>query len=452
MTNFIFARRDLQKRIDRLKRVLSEGQIVEIVNRLNTPGWNRLPAMWEIVVLDAFSQEAKLRHEVPLPSGRRPDLELTYFSPNGEVLLVVGDVLAVSDKGLDEQNPVDVLFEKVPEIARKHGVDPVKLSYKVEGERIGRYGDGRMQLALPKRGELIELLRAEVAAWLHGVRQAPEEQHVYKPVDESLRFSIAYDPSASSVTGSYLSYDVAASREKNPLYKALKAKKDQLIGAPEQALKLLVACDGDSALLHNISSSSRTPGTYSALQIVDHFLSKHSGIDAVALISVEERRTALDPKTYRKLRFNVSVKGRELPDDKFSKNYALLDELMRGAMKHFPAPQKAPYNAIRRCLEPGVGHSQMGAYQLTVEGGNVSKVSISSRGLMGLISGAVTQNEFIIAHERPGSPSIASYFSDALAQGRMIVGIEIEEMDGLDDDYFTIHFGDADAAISPFRV
>ncbi|XQA66836.1 hypothetical protein ACM9XC_05700 [Xanthomonas sacchari] len=452
MTNFVFARRDLQKRIDRLKGVLSENQIVEIVSRLNAPGWNRLPAMWEVVVLDAFSQEAKLRHEVPLPSGRRPDLELTYSSPNGEVLLVAGDVLAVSDKGLDEQNPVDVLFETAPEIARKHGVDPVKLSYKVEGERIGRYGDGRMQLALPNRGELIELLRAEVAAWLHGVRQAPQEQHVYKPVDESLRFSIVYDPSASSVTGSYLSYEVAASREKNPLYKALKAKKDQLIGTPEQALKILIACDGDSALLRNISSSPRRPGTYSAVQIVDHFLSKHSGIDAVALISIDERRNFPDPTVHRKLRFDVRVKELGLPGDDIAKRCALLDELLRAAIKHFPAPQTAPYNAIRRCLEPGVGHSQMGAYQLTVEDGNVSKVSVSSRGLMGLISGAVTQKEFIIAHERPGSPSIASYFSDALAQGRMIVGIEMEEMDGLDDDYFTIHFGDADAAISPFRA
>ncbi|WP_407473187.1 hypothetical protein ABFT98_05370 [Xanthomonas campestris pv. raphani] len=452
MTNFVFARRDLQKRIDRIKRVLSEDQIIEIVNRLNTPGWNRLPAMWEVVVLDAFSQAAKLKHEVPLPSGRRPDLDLSYSSPNGEVLLVIGDILAVSDKGLDEQNPVNVLFETVPEIARKHGVDPVKLAYKIEGERIGRYGDARMQLSLPKRGDLIKLIYSDVAEWLQRVRQAPEDEHIYKPVGENLNFSISYDPKASSAISNYVSYGVAASREKNPLYKALKAKKEQLDAAPKLSLKLLVACDGDSTLLHDISSSMRVPGNYSAVQIVDHFLSKHSGIDAVVLISVEERRNFPSPKTHRKLRFEIRVKDLGLPGDAISKRCALLDELIREAMKHFPPPQRAPYNAIRRCLEPGVGHSQMGAYQFSDKGHNVSKISISSRGLMGLLSGTMTQEEFINAHERPGSQNIASLFSDALTQGRMIVGIEMEEMDGLDDDYFTIYFGDADAAISPFRI
>ncbi|QWN15986.1 hypothetical protein DGN02_09130 [Xanthomonas citri] len=197
--------------------------------------------MWELVVLDAFAQVASVRHEVPLPSGKRPDLLVDYQSAAGAKLLVVGDILTVSDKGLDENNPVDVLFEHTPVIARKHGVDPVKLAYKINGRPTGKRGQVKVQLALPNRGQMIALLHSEVVPWIKAINTNPHQKDTFKPLDENLDFSITYDPAQTSTMGSYTSYDVAPSKEVNPLYKALKAKTEQLEGVTEGAFKFLVA-------------------------------------------------------------------------------------------------------------------------------------------------------------------------------------------------------------------
>jgi hypothetical protein len=54
-------------------------------------------------MLDALSRVGGLRHEVELSNGRRRDFELT-INTEAEDVVVIGDVTAVSDAGLDEQN------------------------------------------------------------------------------------------------------------------------------------------------------------------------------------------------------------------------------------------------------------------------------------------------------------------------------------------------------------
>lgn len=452
MTNFIFSRRDIQQRINRLSSTVTADQLEVMVAKLNTPGRNRLPTMWEVLVLDALAQEGALRHELPLSSGSKPDFELTYQSSGGHALLVIGDVLTVSDTGLKELNPVDVLFEQTPAIANKHGVDPNRISYKIDGQQVGRHGDARMQLGLPKRGELIALLNGEVSGWLRKVGRNPDSPSQFQPSQEGLTFTISYDPTGRSRSGSYLSYDVAASREKNPLYKALRDKKIQLEGASEDAIKLLIACDGGCAVLRSNTSSFRAPGTYNASQIADHFLNKHSGIDAILLITVEEQRSPFDPKTSRRLRFDLRVDAETAPAQPLPLVYRLLDELARKSIHHFPAPQRVPYNAIRRCQEPGLGHSQMGVYRMADKGLKGRTVSISARGLLELLSGRISSEQFKQAHRWDSAMPGWNPFANALAEGRMIADVKIEAMDDLDDDWLTLEFGEVDAAVAPFST
>ena len=103
----------MQRCIGRLASVVGSSQMGSVVDRLNARGDQRLSAMWELVILDAMSRVGKLRHEVPLANGSRPDFELATEADGGRELLVVGDITAVSDAWLDEQNPVNVLFEEV---------------------------------------------------------------------------------------------------------------------------------------------------------------------------------------------------------------------------------------------------------------------------------------------------------------------------------------------------
>ncbi|UKR53757.1 hypothetical protein K4A87_07860 [Xanthomonas fragariae] len=432
--------------IKRLHGALSHEQLSGLVKKLNTPNEQRLPTMWELVVLDAFTQVASVRHEVPLPSGKRPDLLVDYQSAAGIKLVVVGDILTVSDKGLDENNPVDVLFELTPVIAKKHGVDPVKLAYKINGGRTGKRGQVKVQLALPNRGQMIALLHSEVVPWLKAINTKPHQKDTFRPSDEKFDFSITYDPAQTSTMGSYTSYDVAPSKEVNPLYKALKAKTGQLEGAPECAFKLLVACDGDCGLFRSNASMASMGGTFTDQQIVDHFLTKHSSIDGVLLIGVEEKRDLFSAQTNRKLRFDLRARGSFDPK-RLTSPYAELDELIRSALIRFPGPYLAPYNAARRCLEQETRHIAQGRYRLTSGGvGNMS-VSISSRDLLQLLSGQLSQEDFCKAYRFDAQH--INPFALALSQGRLIQGASLSKLDG-DDDLINFEFGEMDPAIAPF--
>lgn len=84
MSSFIFARRDLQRAIDRLNLILTADQMKSLIDRMNRPGEQRLPTMWEAVMLDALTTIGTLRYEIVLSNGRRPDFELTVPGPGQE--------------------------------------------------------------------------------------------------------------------------------------------------------------------------------------------------------------------------------------------------------------------------------------------------------------------------------------------------------------------------------
>lgn len=444
---FIFSRRDIQERIERLSKILREDQVSALINRLNKPDKNRLPAMWEVVVLGALSHEGELEHEACLPSGKRPDIDLSHISSSGQPLRIIGDILTVSDAGLHEQNPVDLLFEYGPKLAKKFGLGQSSLSFRIEGGRDGKYGDGRMRLALPKRGQLIELLHGEVTAWLREVSKQPGKHCVFRPKNTEIGLTITYDPTAKTQSGSYLSYDVAASLEKNPIYKALRDKKDQLSGAQEGAIKLLIVCDGGSSLLRS-GSTFRAPGNYGVLQIVDHFLTKHSGVDAVLLIAVEEKHSFLPPRISRSLKLDLRVTAAHRGPP-ISAQCGVLDALLSRAAARLPQPQFSAYNAAKWCLNPGTGRSRMGDYRISYEGSK-RMVEISARGLMELLAGAVSLEEFEQAHRWGLSGGHVNPFNAALEDGRSLACVGVQKREGVDDDWIRFEFGEVDAAISPF--
>src|SRR5690606_7787367 len=95
-TVLIFARRAIQKRIEELRETLDQSSVDDLVARLNRIGKDRLAAMWEVVVLSGLAKIGILEHELPLRSGRRPDIRFS----NPEVRFTA-DITSVSDSGLD---------------------------------------------------------------------------------------------------------------------------------------------------------------------------------------------------------------------------------------------------------------------------------------------------------------------------------------------------------------
>lgn len=113
----IFARRALQLRLDELRLCLGDEAVSALAVRLNRPGKDRLAAMWEVVVLHSLSKQGNLRNELPLGSGRRPDVAF-----NNDALVVTADITTVSDEGLDEKNPYRELSELIEATKNRLGL------------------------------------------------------------------------------------------------------------------------------------------------------------------------------------------------------------------------------------------------------------------------------------------------------------------------------------------
>lgn len=77
------------------------------------------------------------------------------------------------------------------------------------------------------------------------------------------------------------------------------------------------------------------------------------------------------------------------------------------------------------------------------------RISISSRGLLDLLAGAISSDQF---HEAQfwSDSRIKNMFASMRSQGRLITNVRIEPMDAPDDDWLTFEFGNPDPAASPF--
>lgn len=443
MSNFVFSRRALQRSINRLSAKLERRQLASIVDRLNRAGDARLPAMWELVLLDALAQVGTLRHEGQLPNGRRPDFEWTATASNGEGLLIVGDVATVSDAGLDEQNPVEDLGAELSRLASKAGLDPNHFGYDVRGGRVGPYGDARIKLSLPSKGQLLALMREEVTPWIRRLMRSPGQPDRFEYVAPGVGFSLTYDPKQRYARGGHLCYDVAASLDKNPLFGALKGKVKQLRHAPPEALRLIIACDGGSALLRE--SPLYSPGTFNARQVATDFLRQNSSIDAVLLVAVHEERPLGYRATYQ-MKYDWVVAPPHTRSPRMTAGaIASLDAVLRAAVTHVPQPVRSAYNAAIRCREPGYGPDMIGGYTMS-EG----RISLSSRALQRLLAGELTVDEFVATHGWNDKPGTSNPFARMSRAGRMIIKIDIEDAGDKDDDWLSFNFGPPDPAGAPF--
>ncbi|MDO9436619.1 hypothetical protein [Hydrogenophaga sp.] len=443
---FIFSRRWLQRCIDDLAAILDADALHKIVARLNRRGMGRLPAMWELVFLKALSRSGQLRHEVQLPNGRNPDFEWT-LADGGREVCVWGDITTVSDAGLDEKNPVDHLCSEITRLARKYKLKPNHFRFDVRGGRVGEYRKSAMELFLPKRGELQELIKAHVEPFIRNVSQAPHRNaHFdYKEVDAD--FSVTYDQSQAFAGGGYLCYDVAVSLTNNPIFKALKAKTAQLSCAPDDALRLIILCDADCAAMRHDPLSSTA---YSSGSIAAEFLRQSKSVDAVLLATVRSISHGILLPRELALKFDLVVSRAESRPLRMSdERCAVMEEALNRAVAVFPSPQLEPQNAVRRCFESGYGYGKRGAHSMSQK-----TIKISSRALLQLLAGDISQDTFLKEHgwtESEFRPSYPNPFQMALKRGDMFKVVRVEGGGDADDDWIAFDLTDPDPSISPFR-
>jgi len=143
----IYQRRALQRRLDELRDVLDGKAVDKLAERLNRAGKDRVAAMWELVVLHGLSKCGQLQNEVALASLRRPDI---LFEQGA--LRLTAEVTAVSDEGLDKDNPYNELRQLIEATKNNLKLPIGSLDLRVRARHESTKRGTRTVLLLPSRG------------------------------------------------------------------------------------------------------------------------------------------------------------------------------------------------------------------------------------------------------------------------------------------------------------
>jgi len=436
----IYQRRAIQRRLDELREVFGCDDVNKLVARLNRPGKDRIAAMWELVVFHGLSKCGQLKTEVPLDSGRRPDIFLEQ-----EALRITADITAVSDESLDKENPYNELGQLIEAAKKKLGLPIGGVHIRIGSRHENTKRGPRTVLLLPPREKLQEFVRQTVLPQLRDqIREGKAQLHV-EVQDGNIGLDITIDPDKSPYSSvSYAAYDLPKIKDRNPLFNALKAKTEQLRGA--EGFTGIIVGDGGCVAL---SASTVSGGAVSAEHIVEEFFRQYSSVDFVLLLSVRERRqhwmtvSAPDRQNYVRVFFNEKCEVR-----------TELNELFETMVQHFPKPAMMPVNGALRAREDGYSLGHHGGYSMS----GSSTVRVSLREFTEIFAGLRTLQDngaknVDAARKLNQKPShVNQLVLSNLSAGRLPISIEIIRTDEDDnDDWVEIRFGDTDPSIAPLR-
>jgi hypothetical protein len=435
----------MQARINDLAKTLSPTQLTAIINRLNATDATRLHVMWELVILHGLSQAGHLKHEQALPNGRCPDIRWTINKQDGDELLIIGDITTISDDGLDAQNPVKYIRAEIFRLASKFGLRPGNFWIDVRGETIGPRHRSKMRLMLPEKSEISSFIKTELEPWFYSIREAPTIQSKFDRTESNTNFKIIYDPNWENGGGSHTSYTIATSKSINPLFSALKGKVKQLNGAPDDSLRIIIACDGGCDLIRN-GNQGKSHYTYSAREVAEDFLRQNRSIDAVLLATVDEQHHPFSSRPEYQMSYELIcaplwARSHRATNDSIES----LTAALHVALPNVPKPLRPAYHSASLLKTPGVGYDQLGRHSMQ---GN--KITISSRGLLRLLAGEISTEEFIRAHGWDESTNHANPFASNLKNGFMISNLDVAGDIDSDDDEITITIDKFDVAAAPF--
>lgn len=431
----IFSRRAVQRMLNDVKPAVTPKQYAGLVEKLNTPGPNRLPTMWEVAVLAQLVQLGSLAHEKKLPNGKRPDV--FFRAPNG--FEFVADITTVSDRGVDKRNPYAEFSRIIEEEKRTLGlqVGGVHLDVQEESELM-REGS-RRRLRLPPHDQLRDYVRMSILPELRRQLETGEWPLIFEVDDETASFRLKVTDGSHSI-GSYGSYDQPTIVRQNPLFYKLQEKADdQLKEVP--GLAGVIACDGDCA-------SMKSDGGYSTVstdQIVKQFLADNRHIAFVMILGVKDRQKPWPNKGDVDLSIDYRTWIKSGVSDKLS---TLLVEIA----SRLPVPVNTATNAVYRAAEDGFGPGN-GKFCMKGRG-----IQIGARHLMEVLAGLRTVEDFnrnysfrTLSDPQDGR-RMPNPFELALSQGRLPMHITVEETgENGRDHVLNIEFGDPDPALSKFR-
>ena len=441
----IFARRSIQIFIDKLSEKLPPDTVGKLVRSLNRNDRASLGFEWEVAVLYALNQLGELGYETNHGGKRLPDV--TFYLPGQNKVSFIADIATVSDRGLKNENPVDMFMKLFYGKARELGLGG-GFQYRIEGTHEGKsYRDSKVKLLMPRRNEVREFLRKDITPKLREIKESGLDKAEIK-IGEPYKILISYRKNTNVSGGGYPSYTAAYSLTRNPIYTALKSKARQLSQSGYDGCQGIIICDGSCDLL---GSQLSDHSSYSGQDIIENFLRQHSSISFVVTLWVE-RPVKVFLGNSQCCQLHIRVYQNPIAQ------FVVDDELIRilGAIPSLlPIPVSTALNAgnsieYSKC---GIGKSFYGGFKLT-NGSLSKKIKISSRSLLELLAGKCDPKQFIDDHWYKASnkgAGIGNPFESAIHQGMTIKTASVEYRQHEDDDWITFELSGPDPAIKPFR-
>lgn len=433
----IFTRRSLQLRLDALRAALGDAEVDALAARLNRPGKDRMAAMWEVVVFHALTQIGDLTLEQALASGRRPDVHFT-----GSGLNLVADVRAVSDDGLDEQNPYYELSQAIEAAKTKLGLPIGGLDLQIHARTEQTSRGERRTLRLPERARIPDFVRTEITPRLREQMAAGQSVLTLSFDDDRIGIDLTIDPARSPYsTGGFAAYDVPTIKTRNPLYNALKAKAAQIRGG--DGLTGVIVGDADCRALR---PRRYRQGDLTGPDIAAEFLRQNSSVGFVLLLTVEE-----DSQHWPRLDRPVRRIAPVLIVQPGAPWAPALDALVGEIVPAMPTPYRTAVNGALRAREAEYDIGHHGGYQMSGR-----TLRISAREVMETLAGRRTLADggakYPAAIPQDADAPARQMVERQLREGRLPTRIEVIP-GGTDeeDDLIEFTFGDPDPAISPFR-
>ena len=394
------------------------------ISHLNGPdAIKRITTEWEIAVLHGLSQLGNVEYE-PRIDGTVA-IDALFRSLAGTALI---DITTVSDRGLDEQNPIEKLCEEVANRVRQHGLNPNKFGVEAKGNFSELYLTGpKPRLGIPSPDKF-EAMFDGFTRFLESTRVSSERQRFHLRGKAEKGLTISFDPASQFFSCSHLDYTVAFTAKRNPIRNRLDDKEKQMRRAKYDGLMGIILCDAGCSLLGRRGRPGMNLGCD---EIVTKFLQDHPSIAFVISIRVVSDASPSIAKEHLRLAC------RDYLSASHHGAAPLAKYLVGNISQRIPSPENLAINAYSVADEGGSfngGFTRMG-----------SRIKISARAVVEVLSGRITHQDFM--RENQAFVELVRRYA---TQGRMLDSVTIEKTPERDDDWLEFSFSEPDPAVSPY--
>lgn len=433
----IFSRRYLQRCIDESSTFATLKVRKLWVKKLNSPSSPDYAAKeWEIAILNALSKLGELRHEVDFGGTTRPDI---LYSSQG--LEFVADITAVSDKGLHEQNPLELLEEELRKRYERSGITAGGFALIVTATSIPSNRVKSLGIVPPVKSFNEIIFNSAFENFIAKIKASNTERREIEvtygePPQSQIR--IIYQPGKpGAYCHQYTVYTGLNVINKNPLYYALRDKSDQLKRSGYKGSMGIIVCDGGTRSL----SEDRSTSTYSTADVVQEFLRRNKRVNFVAVLT---RTEELSLRLKNSLRPKIHVREIE-------PWHSRLEALFAQAFNALPRITQSPDNARReRRFYKGreTMRPHIGALSISM-GTQTSEIKISTRTLLDLLSGRLTAERFNREYRFDNE---LNPFELELRRGFTLESAVVNRLTDEDDDEIVLKFSGPDPALARFTA